>query len=39
MYINEDFTDAVRQKRKELMPKLKAEREKGNIEFLRHVNQ
>lgn len=35
-YINEDYTDAVRQKRKELMPKLRAARDRGDITFLRH---
>ena len=36
IFINEDFTDAVRQKRKELMPKLRAAREKGDIAYLRY---
>lgn len=36
IFINEDYTDAVRLKRKELMPKLKAAREKGEIAYLRH---
>ena len=33
-YINEDFSDNVRQIRKELLPQLKAERQKGNIAYL-----
>ncbi|KAL7383189.1 hypothetical protein ABVT39_006110 [Epinephelus coioides] len=36
IFINEDYTDAVRLKRKELMPKLKAARERGDIAYLRH---
>ena len=36
MYINEDYTDAVHHKRKDLMPKLKAARDRGDIAFLRH---
>lgn len=36
IYINEDFTDAVRRKRKELLPALKAARERGDIAYLRH---
>lgn len=35
IYINEDFTDAVRRKRKELMPELRAARERGDIAYLR----
>lgn len=36
IYINEDFTDAVRNKRKELMPELRAARARGDIAFIRH---
>lgn len=36
IYINEDFTDDVIQKRKELLPKLKAARDRGEIAYLRH---
>lgn len=36
IYINEDYTDAVRRKRKELMPDLRAARERGDIAYLRH---
>ncbi|KAL7388285.1 hypothetical protein ABVT39_010756 [Epinephelus coioides] len=36
IFINEDFTDAVRQKRKDLMPELRAAREKGDIAYLRY---
>lgn len=36
IFINEDYTDAVRLKRKELMPKLKAAHERGDIAYLRH---
>ncbi|KAJ8385857.1 hypothetical protein AAFF_G00179230 [Aldrovandia affinis] len=36
VYINEDYTDVVRQKRKELIPAMKAARERGDIAFLRH---
>lgn len=36
IYINEDFTDAVRRRRKELMPELRAARGRGDIAFLRH---
>ncbi|KAI8514789.1 hypothetical protein Bbelb_073800 [Branchiostoma belcheri] len=35
IFINEDFSDAVRQKRKELLPEMRAQRERGNIAFLR----
>ncbi|CAH1274709.1 Hypp5400 [Branchiostoma lanceolatum] len=35
IYINEDFSDAVRQKRKNLLPEMRAARERGNIAFLR----
>ena len=36
IYINEDFTDAVRRKRKDLMPELKAARQRGDIAYLRY---
>lgn len=36
IYINEDYTEAVKQKRRELLPKMKAARERGDIAFLRH---
>lgn len=36
IFINEDFTDAVRLRRKELLPKMRAARERGDIAFLRH---
>lgn len=36
IFINEDYTDAVRSKRKGLMPKLRAARERGDIAYLRH---
>lgn len=36
IFINEDFTEAVRRKRKELMPDLRAARERGDIAYLRH---
>ncbi len=36
IYINEDYADAVRRKRKELMPDLRAARERGDIAYLRH---
>lgn len=35
IYINEDYTDPVRLKRKELLPKLRAARDRGDIAFLR----
>ena len=35
IYINEDFSESVRQKRKDLLPQLKAERQKGNIAYLK----
>lgn len=35
IFINEDFSDAVRQKRKELLPEMRAARERGNVAFLR----
>jgi hypothetical protein len=36
VYINEDYSDAVRQKRKELIPAMKAAGERGEIAFLRY---
>lgn len=36
VYINEDYSDAVRKKRKELIPAMKAARERGEIAFLRY---
>lgn len=36
IYINEDYTDAVKTKRRELMPKLREARQRGNIAFLRY---
>lgn len=36
IYINEDFTESVRRKRKELMPKLREARARGDIAFLRY---
>ena len=36
IYINEDYTDAVRMRRKELLPKLKEARERGEIAFFRY---
>ena len=36
IYINEDFTDTVRRKRKELMPELRAARGRGDIAYLRY---
>ena len=36
IFINEDYPDSVRQKRKELLPKMKAARERGDIAFLRY---
>ena len=35
IFINEDFTDTVRRTRKELMPELRAARERGDIAYLR----
>ncbi|KAL7372326.1 hypothetical protein ABVT39_014222 [Epinephelus coioides] len=34
IYINEDFSEAVRQKRKELLPAMRAARERGDIAYL-----
>lgn len=36
VYINEDYPEEVRQKRKELIPAMKAARERGEIAFLRY---
>lgn len=36
IYINQDFTDQVRRKRKDLMPELKAARARGDIAYLRY---
>ena len=36
IFINEDFPEAVRQRRKELLPAMKAAREKGDIAYLRY---
>ena len=36
IYINEDYSDAVRQKRKELVPEMKAARARGDIAYLKY---
>lgn len=36
IYINEDFSEAVRQKRKDLLPAMKAARERGDLAYLRY---
>lgn len=36
IFINEDFTEAVQQKRRDLLPALKAARECGEIAYLRY---
>ncbi len=36
IYINEDYPESVRKRRKELIPKMKAARERGDIAFLRY---
>ncbi|KAJ7987943.1 hypothetical protein DPEC_G00318480 [Dallia pectoralis] len=36
IYVNEDYTEAVRQKHKELIPAMKAARERGDIAYIRH---
>lgn len=36
IFINEDFTEAVRQRRRELLPALKAARSRGEIAYLRY---
>ncbi|CAL9687321.1 unnamed protein product [Knipowitschia caucasica] len=35
-YIIEDFTDSVRRRRRELLPQLKAARERGDLAFLKY---
>ncbi|CAH1258205.1 Hypp1974 [Branchiostoma lanceolatum] len=35
IFINEDYSEAFRQKRRELIPELKAARERGNVAYLR----
>ncbi|CAH1245985.1 Hypp7624 [Branchiostoma lanceolatum] len=35
IYINEDFSEKVRQKRKELIPKMKEARERGEIAYMK----
>lgn len=35
-FINEDYTEAVRQKRRELLPAMRAARARGDIAYLRH---
>ncbi|CAH1241749.1 Hypp6412 [Branchiostoma lanceolatum] len=35
IYNNEDFSEAVRQKRKDLLPEMRAARERGNVAYLR----
>ncbi|KAJ4929976.1 hypothetical protein JOQ06_018992, partial [Pogonophryne albipinna] len=34
IFLNEDYPEAVHQKRKELVPAMKAERSKGNIAYI-----
>lgn len=36
IYMNEDFSDSVRQKRKELMPQMKAARARGERAYLKY---
>ena len=36
IFINEDYPDAVRQKRRELLPQMKAARERGDFAVLRY---
>lgn len=36
IYINEDFSEAVQKRRKELLPRLKAARERGDIVILKY---
>lgn len=36
IYVNEDFTDAVRQKRKELLPEMRAARARGEWAYLKY---
>ncbi|KAI4824506.1 hypothetical protein KUCAC02_013011 [Chaenocephalus aceratus] len=37
IFLNEDYPEAVRQKRKELIPAMKAERSKGNIAYISRI--
>jgi hypothetical protein len=36
IYINEDFSEAVRQRRRDLLPKLKEAWDRGDIAYLRY---
>lgn len=36
IFINKDFPEAVQQKRKELLPAMKAARERGDIAYLKY---
>jgi len=36
IFINEDFSETVRQRRKDLLPAMKAARERGDIAYLRY---
>lgn len=36
LFINEDYSEKVRQKRKELLPELRAARKQGNIAYLKY---
>ena len=36
IYVNEDYTEAVRQKHKELIPAMKAARERDEIAYIQH---
>ena len=36
IYVNEDYTEAGRQKRRELIPAMKTARERGDIAYIRH---
>ena len=36
IYLNENYSEAVRLKQKELIPIMKAERAKGNIAYIRY---
>lgn len=36
IYINEDYTEAVRQRRRELLPAMRAARGRGDIAYLKH---
>ncbi|KAJ8390585.1 hypothetical protein AAFF_G00101910 [Aldrovandia affinis] len=35
IYVNDDYTEAVKQKRRELIPAMKAARERGDIAYIR----